>query len=232
VGGDWGLFHELGHNAQWEDWVVPATTESTVNIFSAHAMETLVGKNRSSGYGHPALLPLQRAATVRAFNASGRRFFDGDAWTTLEMHLQLRELFGWVFFTELFTEYRGLEGAERPVGGEERVQQWVWRSSRAAGRDLRGFYEAWGWPLTNATSAKVAAMKLPAWTDHPMLNIPTCQLENCSAAGTPAPPAAPAAPTPPAAASYAAGLQPMMLLLLLPLLLLPPLSVAVGAGSS
>jgi hypothetical protein len=168
VDGDWGLFHELGHDAQWDDWVLPSTTESTVNIFSVHAMMTVVGKTRAAGYGHPSLLPAQRAAAVAAFKAGGRRYFDGDAWTTLEMYLQLKEQFGWPLFTKLFVEYRGLKAGARPGSDDERVQQWAWRSSRAAGRDLRAFYQSWGLNLNAATKATVAAWKLPVWTDPRM----------------------------------------------------------------
>ena len=152
---------------QWVDWVLPNTWEVTVNIFTVHAMETIVGKTQDNGYGHPNLPPARRAAALAAFKAAGRKYFQSDdPFVMLELYLQLKEQFGWPFFTKLFVEYRGLAGgSEAPVGDDDKIQQWVWRSSRAAERDLRGFYQAWGWPLTDDTNAKVAAFQLPAWTD-------------------------------------------------------------------
>ncbi|KAI8479632.1 hypothetical protein Bbelb_426500 [Branchiostoma belcheri] len=41
--GNWGLFHELGHNMQRDAWTFEGTTEVTCNIFTLHAMHTIVG---------------------------------------------------------------------------------------------------------------------------------------------------------------------------------------------
>jgi hypothetical protein len=41
--GSWGLFHEIGHNMQRSEWTFDGCAEVTVNIFSMHAMEKIVG---------------------------------------------------------------------------------------------------------------------------------------------------------------------------------------------
>ena len=41
--GDWGMFHELGHNHQWMPSTLPGTTETGCNFASVHLMEDLVG---------------------------------------------------------------------------------------------------------------------------------------------------------------------------------------------
>lgn len=163
--GEWGLFHELGHNHQWADWVLPGTTEANVNLYSTHAMEEVVGLAPRTG--HPALTPTMRDARIRAYIAGGRNFTrDWNVWTALETYLQLQETFGWAPLTRLFAEYRGLAMTDRPSDDAARIQQWVVRSSRAVGRNLVDFYTAWGFSITDATRAAVTA--LPAWTDHPM----------------------------------------------------------------
>ncbi|MHC4452011.1 MAG: M60 family metallopeptidase, partial [Planctomycetota bacterium] len=39
--GNWGLFHEVGHNHQVGDWTFAGTTEVTVNLFSLYVFETV-----------------------------------------------------------------------------------------------------------------------------------------------------------------------------------------------
>ena len=36
--GDWGMFHELGHNHQWNPSRLPGTTEATCNLASVYLM--------------------------------------------------------------------------------------------------------------------------------------------------------------------------------------------------
>ncbi len=163
--GDWGLFHELGHNHQWADWVLPGATEASVNLYSVHAMQYVVGLAPVSG--HPAITPAMRDATIRAYVAGGRNFArDWNVWTALETYLQLEEGFGWPLFTTLFAEYRALAAADRPADDAARVQQWIVRSSQASGRNLGDFYAMWGFPMTDATRSAIAS--LPAWTANPM----------------------------------------------------------------
>jgi len=42
--GNWGIFHELGHNMQRSCWTPPGTGEVTVNIFSLKAMQMTTGQ--------------------------------------------------------------------------------------------------------------------------------------------------------------------------------------------
>ena len=41
--GSWGIFHELGHNHQWKDLVLPGTIEATCNLWSVFINEELLG---------------------------------------------------------------------------------------------------------------------------------------------------------------------------------------------
>ncbi|CAN0578242.1 unnamed protein product, partial [Laminaria digitata] len=80
--GSWGLFHELGHNHQWRDWVLPGTTEANVNLFSVYAMETVVARDRS--LAHSALSPVNRSMRIDSYLASGPDFARWSVWTALE----------------------------------------------------------------------------------------------------------------------------------------------------
>ena len=163
--GDWGAFHELGHNHQYGPTNLPGTTECTVNLWSVYASETVVGVDRDDA--HPALAPDARRATIDAYVDGGRDFAgEWSVWTCLETYLQLQEAFGWELYTELNATYLAMPDDERPTTDDARVQRWVVESSWAAGKDLTAFYAAWGFPVDDDTRAAVAG--LPEWSDHPM----------------------------------------------------------------
>ncbi len=163
--GDWGFFHEIGHNHQFADWSWSGTGECTVNIWSVYAMQHASG--RAPLTGHPAITPTERQRRIDQYIAGGRNWSrDHSVWTCLETFLQLQEGFGWSLFLTLDRDYMALAEADRPRTESERIQQWVIRSSRVANRNLAPFYTAWGFPLTDATRAAVSS--LPAWTANPM----------------------------------------------------------------
>lgn len=163
--GDWGVFHELGHNHQFGPANLPGTTECTVNLWSVHAMEEVVGLERS--LAHPALAPTERSARINAYLASGRDFAnDWNVWTCQETYLQLQERFGWGPFVEVHTAHRRQPEDERARSDQERIDDWVVRTSRATGHDLTDFYAAWGLPIGSEVLTQVG--DLPPWTDHPL----------------------------------------------------------------
>lgn len=162
--GMWGPFHEFGHNHQWNDWILPGTTETTCNLWSVYLSEEVAGTPRASA--HPAITTASRATTVTNWRRSPD-FANWSVWTALETYLQLQERFGWDLFTTVFTRYRNMTAAERPADNDNaRIQTWVIESSRAAGYNLINFYEAWDFPIDTATRTAVAG--LPEWLDHPM----------------------------------------------------------------
>ena len=162
--GSWGLFHELGHNHQWLDWVLPGTTESSVNLWSVRVSEDLLGLSRD--VAHPALAPAARVARIDAFIAGGRVFASWDAWGGLEWHLQLQSAFGWSFYEQLFADYQALPAASAPDGEAARIQMWIERTCARADRDLVPFYASWGFPIGDASRSACAAR--PPWTENPM----------------------------------------------------------------
>ena len=162
--GDWGAFHELGHNHQNLDWVLPGTEEGNVNLYSIYVMENVVGRPRD--LAHEALVPAERAQRIQAYVDGGRNFErDWNVWTSLETYLQLQEFFGWAPFQEIFADYRQMTDADRPQDTAAQIDMWCVRSSHAVGYDLGPFYEAWGFPVGDAAKAEMAT--LPAWDEAP-----------------------------------------------------------------
>ena len=164
--GSWGPFHELGHNHQYKDWHLPGTTESTCNLWSVYVSEVYLGLDLGSS--HPAINLEKRKERLASYLATGPDFSKWSVWTALETYLQLEEAFGWGFYAPLFTEYRNLNANEKPKNNQERIDQWVIRSSKAVEFNLGPFYVSWGFPIDDAVINEVAA--LPEWADNPMLN--------------------------------------------------------------
>jgi len=59
-----------------------------------------------------------------------------------------------------------LPEADKPSTSYDKLQQWVVRSSNAAGVNLQGFYEDWGFPLSDETKQTIGV--LPTWDANPM----------------------------------------------------------------
>ena len=165
--GSWGPFHEIGHNYQWRDWVLPGTIETSCNLWSVYIYETVVG--RESTNTHEAIGAEQRAARRAAYLDGGANFADWSVWVALDTYLQLQEAFGWALLTDLMVEYRALANADQPADDPDRIDQWVVRSAHAAGVNLGPFYLAWGFPVSPAALDAIA--DLPPWDGDPMAGL-------------------------------------------------------------
>jgi len=156
----WGFFHEMGHNHQQPDWTFEGTGEVTNNMFALYILDTVCGV---TVHTHPALEPAARRARLQKYVDGGAKFdqWKSDPFLALTMYIQLQEGFGWETYKKVFAEYGRLPDAERPKTDQEKRDQWLVRFSRAAGRDLGPFFQAWGVPTTAEARASVSG--LPAW---------------------------------------------------------------------
>jgi hypothetical protein len=157
--GTWGLLHELGHNHQRPEWTFHGTGEVTNNVFVLYALQTVC--NRAFEDGHPSLK--KRDEKIAAYLADGARFqkWQADPFLALQMYAQLVEGFGWDTYKRVLAEYRDLPDADRPKTEEQKRDQWLTRFSRAAGKNLGPFFQAWGVPTSDAARASIA--DLPDW---------------------------------------------------------------------
>jgi len=157
--GNWGYYHELGHNHQKPEWTWDGLGEVTVNLFTMYALDTL-----NPGASHHSEVQIERQKKmVVEFEKTGQ--LDGP-FPMLIPYTQLRMEFGWEPFKKVFAEYRALPENERPKTLQEKKDQWLIRFSRAANRNLGPFYEYW--KLGNSEEARQAVSNLPAW-DPPRL---------------------------------------------------------------
>jgi hypothetical protein len=161
--GSWGPFHELGHNHQWRDWFLPGTTETTCNLWSVYIHETLLNlPTRTEG----RLGPQMRNQRRQGYLDGGANFSESwNVWVALDTYLQLQEGFGWTLYSDLFTEYRSQSDASQG-SAQDRIDEWITRTSNYTQRNLVPFYEAWGFPIT--PDVRNALQNLPEWQANPM----------------------------------------------------------------
>ncbi|DAC66316.1 TPA: hypothetical protein HA325_03365, partial [Candidatus Thalassarchaeaceae archaeon] len=159
--GDWGMFHELGHNHQWMPSTLPGTTETGCNFASVYLMEDLVGVE-----GHGAVDPEQRAARMESYFGDGSNISNWSVWTALDTYLIIKEEWGWGVITEALSVYYTLPAAEVPSGDTEEFNAWVMHLSNATGYNLAPYHAAWGFPLTQDTFDSLS--HLPIWVDDPL----------------------------------------------------------------
>ena len=157
--GDWGMFHELGHNHQSPDWTFAGTTEVTCNLFSLYVLETVCSKAAP----HKALARKARAKAMREYKEKGAPFsvWKREPFLALIAYVQLEEAFGWKAYRKVFAIYRALPRDQRPRTDAAKRDQWMVRFSRAVGRNLGPFFEWWGIPTTAAARRSIA--DLPPW---------------------------------------------------------------------
>ncbi len=157
--GDWGMFHEMGHNHQRRDWTFAGTGEVTVNLFSLYLMETVCKK----GVGHRAMSPESIAKNRAKFLEAPDRFalWKRSPFLALIPYYELKRAFGWDAYKKVFAEYRDLPKGERPRGDDAKRDQWLTRMSRTVGRNLGPFFESWSIPTS--AEARAAVADLPAW---------------------------------------------------------------------
>lgn len=162
--GNWGFFHEYGHNHQHNLWSLPKTGETTCNLWAVYVYEEYIGKNRNDT--HRAIRPLDRRQRISAYFEGGAKFEEWSTWVALETYLMVQEKFGWEPFTSVFVEYNQLPPDKRPKGQQEINDQWVIRLSKACGMNLEPFWSIWNLPLSDSVSAELR--DLPVWEDHPV----------------------------------------------------------------
>jgi len=158
--GNWGYFHEAGHNRQKGDWTFSGTGEVTNNLFSLHGGEVMAG---IEPWQNPWLQGQKKSAAQYLADGADFRQWQSKPGVALVCYAQIQKQFGWQVFTQVFAEYRDLPNNQRPSTDSEKINQWVLRLSLACGRDLRRFHQKWGWPLSEALLADESLAGLKVW---------------------------------------------------------------------
>jgi len=157
--GDWGFFHELGHNHQRRDWTFPGQTEVTVNLFSLLCMEKLVGK--PMGKGHGALRDLDGLMAARLGTPANMGPFE-----QLAPFVVLIKAHGWEPIRATLRSYKDTPARKAGDTSVPTLQnEFVRRYGQYAKADVSGFFENLGYPVTDET--RMALKTYPAFTYAP-----------------------------------------------------------------
>lgn len=166
LSGNWGFFHELGHNHQNPDWTFDGTVEVTVNLFSLYVYEHLCGINTEAyNRSNAAWRKKTMAKYMNKKNGDWARW-KKEPFEALVMYVQLKDGFGWETYQEVFASYHKLPAAQRPRTDQQKMDRWLIEFSKAAKVNLAPFLSRWGMPLTQSAKAKVA--HLPVWYPEEM----------------------------------------------------------------
>jgi hypothetical protein len=164
VGGQWGFYHELGHNHQSGMWTFSGTGEVTCNLFALYVYQQVGGLGLDSDRLHEGIVPASRARHIEKHYGPGKA--DWEAWKSkpfvaLTMYVQLLEAFGWEALRDVIAGYHDLPEAERPRREQDKRDTWMVRYSRQVERDLSGFFLDWGVPVSDEARSRVS--HLDAW---------------------------------------------------------------------
>lgn len=173
-GGDWGWFHELGHEIQrqtalgwgWDNpWTFGGDVEVTVNIFANAALELLAPGTGTAGWGYSAHAEEVMARAVATINDTNAPNFDQK--DPYPFYFQLADGFGWDMYRTVLGGYVDdvqNNPANLPQDNQQEKDQWLTRWSAATGYNLVDYMvNQWGLEVSQSAIDAVNAMSLPSW---------------------------------------------------------------------
>jgi hypothetical protein len=151
--GNWGFFHELGHNHQRRDWTFDGQTEVTCNFFSLYVMEKLVGKPQ--GRGHPAMEKIDELLAKRFAAEPNKGPFE-----QLATFVVLIRAHGWEPLRQTLRSYAS-EPAPKGATKEQLQSLFAERYGKAAKADVSEYFEKMGYHVES--TAKTSLKGFPAF---------------------------------------------------------------------
>jgi len=173
--GDWGWFHELGHEMQghstlgWgydNPFTFPGDVEVTVNIFSNAALELNAPNTPTAGWGYSVYPDLVMNRAISSVNNAGAANFD--AKDPYPFYFQLADgEWGWQGYRDVIGSYvedQQTNPGAIPQNAQQEKDQWLIRWSQETGYDMTE-YMVDNWKLEVSTAARntVGLMGLPGW---------------------------------------------------------------------
>ncbi|ESO02577.1 hypothetical protein HELRODRAFT_161865 [Helobdella robusta] len=145
TGNYWGIFHEIGHNMQEEDWMFDGLNEVICNVFALYGSEKI---GNTDPWKHPWLRNSDKKAVEHLNNGS-----DFNVWKTkpeiaLYVYDQLVNLCGWSTYKKVFQRYPSLPESEKPKTNKEKIDKWFTIFSEECNMNLSPLALFWGIPLS------------------------------------------------------------------------------------
>ncbi|OII75364.1 uncharacterized protein cubi_01885 [Cryptosporidium ubiquitum] len=157
--GNWGIYHELGHNRQSDYWTFNGTEEVTVNLFTMYSYYKL----------HPNLYPFNISYVIDQISLGIEYLLEINSEKEVPENMELifREkwmtnhgiafcnyliliiLFGWDTFKTVFQVYDRLLEIDKEIiqtqNNEQKMATWIIIFSSVVGVNLKDFFFQWGW---------------------------------------------------------------------------------------
>ncbi|WP_169304424.1 M60 family metallopeptidase [Pedobacter frigoris] len=170
--GQWGTYHEFGHNCQQgRVWSWSTLVETTNNLFNFKVANRIGADYKIL---HPSVTTGFPQAIAYASGTVAKNFdFDGamnDPFKRMTPFVQIFEQFGYGAMTHLYTEARH---APRLNSNDLAMHNWVYEKlSDYTKIDLAPFFDAWGITYSDAVAVKMSS-KYPLltkqiWTYNPL----------------------------------------------------------------
>lgn len=152
----WGPWHEAGHQRQQLPWTWDGLGEVTVNIYSMSVQRAFGNKSRlENGTYDKAFTYLNKPQSEKDYNKID------DLFVKLTMFWQLDLAFGEEFYPKLHQLYRAIPNEELPKTSDEKIQDFIYNTSKIAQKNLLPFFDKWGLIATLETRQKIENLNYP-----------------------------------------------------------------------
>lgn len=156
----WGFWHELGHEYEQSPMLFSGTSEVITNVYSLYIEEY---------FGNPSRLLEQTNGQdyyEHAFDYlnsenPNKKFSDNGHFESLVLFSQLQLAFGWDLFTDLQIHYREMDDDQLPRTDQQKIDEFVVKSSEFSGKNLLEFFEKWVIGHSDEAIKRVEEMDLP-----------------------------------------------------------------------
>lgn len=156
----WGQMHEAGHTRQQYPWIwndLRGMTEVTVNLYSLAAQKQLFPNQstrleKEGDYDKAFAYLKQTDKDYKNIN---------DLFVKVVMLWQLHLAYGEDFYPNLHKLYREIPEDQLPKTDEEKIQAFIYNTSKVAKQNLLPFFDQWGLKASQETRQKVEALHNP-----------------------------------------------------------------------
>eukprot|EP00048_Salpingoeca_helianthica_P008175 m.119661 g.119661 ORF g.119661 m.119661 type:complete len:717 (-) comp14532_c0_seq5:37-2187(-) len=159
--GNWGIYHELGHNRQHGTWTFDGTGEVTVNLFSLFSMERVC---HLTPWRH-SWLENQKADTRKYLQRVNWSEWKNHAGIALVSYAMLQRQFGWDPIAATMQKISSTLSDH--ASNQDKMDAWVKTLSLHTHHNLIPYYKAWGMPLSAKLVADPEVTSLPPWGENP-----------------------------------------------------------------
>jgi len=152
--GQWGVFHEMGHNMQRGFWTPSGTGEVTCNIFSLKASQLMMGVSPKNS---PWLIG-QKSTSKTYLLSPSFSVWKSKPGVALMIYAQVIEDYGWAAMKSVMSSYETVASSTFPTTEQGIIDLFWSKYSVTVGVNLGGLLTKWGIPYTADFTSKVIGL--------------------------------------------------------------------------